>query len=67
MSVSLKFKCSLISKDFIEIEALNQRIEIVIINHDDCGEENEICGVSLDKFTAIKLSKELRKQIALLD
>jgi hypothetical protein len=67
MSVSLKFKCALISKDFIEIEATNQRIEIIIVNHDDFGEGDETCGVSLDKFTAIKLSKELRKQIALLD
>ena len=65
--VSLKFKCSLISKDFIEIEATNQRIEIVIVNHDDFDEEHATCGVILDKFTAIKLSKELRKQIALLD
>jgi hypothetical protein len=65
--VSLKFKCALISKDFIEIEAVNQRIEIIIVNHDEIGLEIENCGVSLDKSTAIKLSKELRKQIALLD
>ena len=65
--VSLKFRCSLISKDFIEMEATNQTIEIIIVNHDKDDEVNDTCGVSLDKSTAIKLSKELRKQIALLD
>ena len=63
--VSLKFKCSIEKKDFIELEVINNRLEIIIVNKDDEFEDN-FCGVILDKSTAIKLSKELRKQIALI-
>jgi hypothetical protein len=63
--VSLKFKCSIQSKDYVEIEIRENRLEIIICNKDEYGDD--YCGVVLDKSTAIKLSKELRKQIALLD
>jgi hypothetical protein len=63
--VSLKFKCSIEKKDFIELEVINNRLEIIIVNKDEEFEDN-FCGVILDKSTAIKLSKELRKQIALI-
>ena len=64
--VSLKFKCSVETKDFIELEVAHNRLEIVITNKDEDGYD-DLCGVILDKSTAIKLSKEIRKQIALLD
>lgn len=64
--VSLKFRCSMDRRDFLDIEVIDNRIEIVITNKDDDGCD-EYCGVILDKNTAIKLSKEIRKQIAQLD
>lgn len=38
-----------------------------IFMHLDCESEDQSWGIYLDKPTAIKFSKELRKQIALLD
>lgn len=61
--VSLKFHDKIIYRRFIEINAYsNDSISITIIEDDE--DEKRIV---LDKSTAIKLSKELRKQIALLD
>lgn len=64
MSVTLKFHCVIQPLDYIEVEAsLTQEISInVFIN--SVGDNTNLI---LDKSTAIKLSKELRKQIALLD
>ena len=62
--VKLKFYC--VSEDGTNIEVISTstRNELYIsIEHSD-----EILGnLLLDKQTAIKLSKELRKQIALID
>lgn len=62
--VKLKFYC--VSEDGTNIEVISNstRNELYIsIEHSD-----EILGnLLLDKQTAIKLSKELRKQIALID
>lgn len=60
--VSLKFHDLTQKKDFIEIESFNDRNILVLkIKSDD----NDTVLV-FDKSTAIKISKELRKQIALL-
>lgn len=64
--VSLKFRCSVETRDFLDLEIIEDRIHVVITNKDEDGFD-EYCGVILDKYTAVKLSKELRKQIALLD
>ncbi len=56
--VSLKFHCKDEHQDFIEVEKLSETLLINIV-------EDGVCqSVVLDKSTAIKLSKELRKQIA---
>lgn len=59
--VSLKFHDKVEKNDFIEVRALDKEVIYIIITSDDYK------SVVLDKSTAIKLSKELRKQIALLD
>ena len=60
--VSLKFHDQNIYRRHAEIIAFSgNSISITIILDD------EETRISLDKSTAIKLSKELRKQIALLD
>jgi len=60
--VSLKFHCKDENQDFIEVEKLSETTLLFNIVEDG------VCqSVVLDKSTAIKLSKELRKQIALLD
>ena len=60
--VSLKFRCQETKEDFIEIDVISETSLIISIT-----EDNHETAVNLDKSTAIKLSKELRKQIALLD
>jgi len=60
--VSLKFRCQETKEDFIEIDVISETSLIISIT-----ENNHETAVNLDKSTAIKLSKELRKQIALLD
>lgn len=60
--VSLKFHCQDAKEDFIEIYVKSGTSLIISVTED----RNETV-VNLDKSTAIKLSKELRKQIALLD
>jgi hypothetical protein len=64
MSVSLKFHCCEYQKKTIEVSAfqLNNTISITI---EEKFKSNSI--LYLDRSTAIKLSKELRKAIALLD
>jgi hypothetical protein len=64
MSVSLKFHDCNFFRKVIEVQAGKERVYVRIIEDDDYI--NNI-HVTLDKVTAIKLSKELRKQIALLD
>lgn len=63
MCVTLKFKC-LFDDTTIEIEAnqLRNYIYIQVTNPED-----DLINLGLNKSTAIKLSKELRKQIALID
>ena len=61
--VSLKFHCQDEQKDFIQIEVNYSKNGLFI----EIEEEDSYAVVNLDKSTAIKLSKELRKQIALLD
>ena len=61
--VSLKFHCQDEQKDFIQIEVNYSKNGLFI----EIEEEDKYAIVNLDKSTAIKLSKELRKQIALLD
>ncbi len=60
--VSLKFHCQSSREDFIEIEVIESENLIIYMTQD--GSKN---AVNLNRATAIKLSKELRKQIALLD
>ena len=60
--VSLRFHCQDVKSDFIQIE-LNKIKDGLFI---EIEEQNKSAIVSLDKSTAIKLSKELRKQIALI-
>lgn len=61
--VSLKFHCQDVKKDFITIDLTPNKKGLFIV----IVEENNNSIINLDKSTAIKLSKELRKQIALLD
>ena len=61
--VSLKFHCKDVKSDFIQIE-LNPQNDGLFI---EIEEKDKLAVVNLSKSTAIKLSKELRKQIALLD
>jgi hypothetical protein len=50
----------------LECYAGNDEIVFIIIDT-DCNHDYNMQCIALDKSTAIKLSKELRKQIALLD
>lgn len=59
--VSLKFHCKDEHQDFIEVEKLSDTLLFNIV------EDGVWQSVVLDKSTAIKLSKELRKQIAEID
>ena len=62
--VSLKFHDKTTRLDWIEVNAdiLENDLIFKFIESD-----NQLGQIFLDKSTAIKLSKELRKQIALLD
>jgi hypothetical protein len=60
--VSLKFHDRLIYRRFVEVVSFAKDAIVITIIEDE--DERHIF---LDKSTAIKLSKELRKQIALLD
>ena len=60
MSVSLKFH-DVVDSLYIELSAVSNHLQIKIVSYE------EYAFIELDKATAIKLSKELRKQIALLD
>ena len=64
--VSLKFHCKLNKYDFLELEVISSdSLHISVKENND--ELETISSIVLDRSTAIKLSKELRKQIALLD
>lgn len=62
MGVSLKFHCQSNDGTTIELNGSSDILNFIVES------ENDLTYiVELDKSTAIKLSKELRKQIALLD
>lgn len=61
--VSLKFHDVSFKKDYIELDVLIDLEQLVLSIKKD-NERDESCSVFLDRETAIKLSKELRKQIA---
>lgn len=63
MSVSLKFHCQ--SGDGSTLELSKTIIDSFLTV--EIQRESEYLIVQFDKSTAIKFSKELRKQIALLD
>lgn len=61
--VSLKFHCQEENEDFIQIEVSPSKNGLFI----EIDNQHKYSIVNLDKSTAIKFSKELRKQIALID
>jgi hypothetical protein len=61
--VSLKFHCKDEKDDFIQLDINHWKDGLFI----ELSQDGNIQIVTLDKSTAIKFSKELRKQIALLD
>ena len=63
--VSLKFHDCIIVNDYVEINHLKEYNNLVLLIHN--ADKQRSTRLYLDRFTAIKLSKELRKQIALLD
>lgn len=63
--VSLKFHNKYEATSFIEVNACVSSAEILIEIIET--EKNTVSYIFLDKKTAIKLSKELRKQIALIE
>lgn len=66
MGVTLKFM-DMFEEGHIEIKSLNESpCGHIIFDIVDEAEGHECC-IALDKSTAIKFSKELRKQIALID
>jgi hypothetical protein len=62
--VGLKFYCESGDSTYIEVSAYDKSNSIYIELNDD--DNYSLGSLLLDKATAIKLSKELRKQIALL-
>ena len=66
MSVSLKFN-DVNDLTTLEMYATNNNVIYIKIVEEFEQFSNEMVHIELDKSTAIKLSKELRKQIALLD
>ena len=60
--VSLKFHCQSNDGTTIELNAEEDGLNLIVRS-----ENNLTYIVELDRMTAIKFSKELRKQIALLD
>ena len=63
--VSLKFHCKLQKSDFLELEVISSDSLHICVSEE--YEVQQISSIVLDRQTAIKFSKELRKQIALLD
>jgi len=61
--VTLKFHDCICNQHFVEVEKYGDDRLIINLNYSSDNQYN----MCLDKSTAIKLSKELRKQIALLD
>ncbi|CAB4148983.1 hypothetical protein UFOVP523_36 [uncultured Caudovirales phage] len=69
MAIKIKFYGTELSKtDNIDLECYSGNNEIVVVlsTNDDSHYNNTKC-IALDKQTAIRLSRELRKQIALID
>jgi hypothetical protein len=63
MSVSLKFHDRLFNGNYVEVSKYSaDKIRIITIDETT----NESKSIVLDRQTAVKFSKELRKQIALL-
>ena len=60
--VSLKFHCQSNDGTTIELNAEEDGLNLIVRS-----ENNLTYIVELDRMTAIKFSKELRKQIALID
>lgn len=60
--VKIKFYCA--SDDGTNIEVKSSPDYLII---ETCSYDENLSIINLDKETAIKLSKELRKQIALID
>ena len=60
--VSLKFHCQSNDGTTIELNAEEDGLNLIVKS-----ENNLTYIVELDRMTAIKFSKELRKQIALID
>lgn len=69
MAVKLSFQgTEKSSSDLRELECYAGNNEIVVLITDtDCEHDYNQQFVALDKSTAIRLSRELRKQIALID
>ena len=63
--VSLKFHDESLKEDFIEVMSIPHDKSVVFMITKGSNID-ESTNIHLDKSTAIKLSKELRKQIALL-
>lgn len=63
--VSLKFHDESLKEDFIEVMSIPHDKSVVFMITKGSNID-ESTNIYLDKSTAIKLSKELRKQIALL-
>jgi hypothetical protein len=63
--VSLKFHDESLKEDFIEVMSIPSDKSVVFMITKG-NKIDESTNIYLDKSTAIKLSKELRKQIALL-
>jgi len=66
MGVTLKFR-DMFDSGHIEINAINEtQVSQIVFDIVDKVEGNQFC-IAFDKATSIKLSKELRKQISLLE
>lgn len=63
--VSLKFHDEEVKENFIEVEAYSDAKSLIVSITNGSNEDNS-SHIFLNKMTAVKLSKELRKQIALL-
>ena len=63
--VTLKFHCNDVREDYLTLNIF-EAINCLLVDFYD-SESEQTSSIVLNKSTAIKLSKELRKQIALLD
>ena len=63
--VSLKFHCNDVRKDYLTLNIFEDINSVLVEFYN--SQTRQIDTIVLDKSTAIKFSKELRKQIALLD